>query len=572
MKKSNYILLVIVCAVIFFSCKQKPSSQGKDKVENAPPDAYLNGSKHPYYGSENAWDMRFFSEKTAKELYNRRGQRQMLLLMEGKFQDTEKYCRELIKEDSNDLESYFNLAAALANQNKIDQAIKIVRESVEKGLPFGRYLVGPRDILKPLVQSKEFSEYAKNFKIGIVHGPMVGRVTDNSASFWMRTINEVDIQIKVSKDKDFKSFVESNIVKSKATDDYTAIAFVDNLEPDKQYFYTLYVNGKQDPDRKVYSFKTFPKAGKSSQFTIAFGGGAGYVYYHEKIWNVIKGHNPLAFLWLGDNVYINMPNYPNAMHYYTYYRRQSRPEFRNLVSSTSNYAIWDDHDAATDDIWLGPYKDKPAWKMSLLDNFKLNWIDPFYGTPEWPATYFNFTIGDVEFFMTDGRFYRTNPYDDNPTMLGPHQKAWLLDGVKKSKATFKVLVSGVPWAFDAKKDSRDTWNGFRKERKEIFDFLADNKISGVVLISGDRHRTDIRKIERPNGYTLYDWQNCQLTNVHTAPLEGGSIFEYNAKNIFGIVKFDTRLPDPKVTFEPMSIDDEKLYSMTLSINELSDKK
>ncbi len=401
---------------------------------------------------------------------------------------------------------------------------------------------------------------------------MLGRVTDNNASFWVRTANEADVQVKVSENKNFKSGVTSNIVKSKVVDDYTAIVFVDSLEPDKQYFYELYVNGKQDPEKKVYSFKTFPVAKKPAQFTIAFGGDAGYVYYHEKIWNVIKGHHPLAFLWLGDNEYINMPTFPNAMHYYTYYRRQSRPEFRNLVSSTSNYAIWDDHDAGTNDIWFGPYKDKPVWKMSQLDHFKKNWIDPFYGTKEWPATYFNFIIGDVEFFMTDGRFYRTNPYDDNPTMLGPNQKAWLLDAVKKSKATFKVLVSGVPWAFDAKKDSRDTWNGFREERKEIFDFLANNKISGVVLISGDRHRTDIRKIERPNGYTLYDWQNCQLTNVHTAPLEGGSIFEYNAKNIFGIVKFDTRATDPKVTFEPMSIDNEKLYSQVLSLSELSNKK
>ena len=571
MKKSNYILLVVVCVAIFISCKQKSTYQGQDKVENAPPDAYLNGSKHPYYGSENAWNMRFFSRKTADKLYNRRGQRQIFLLMQDSIQDAEKYCRELIKEDTNDLESYFNLAAALAHQYKIDEAMKIVKESVEKGLPFGRYLAGPKYILKPLVESEQFSEYAKNFKIEILHGPMLGRVTDNSASFWVRTVNEADVQVKVSENKNFKSCVESNVVKSKLEDAYTAIAFVDNLEPDKQYFYELYVNGKQDPERKVYSFKTFPKAEKKTKFTIAFGGCAGYVYYHEKIWNTIKGHNPLAFLWTGDNVYINEPTYPGAMHDYSYSRRQSRPEFRNLVSSTSNYAIWDDHDAATDDIWLGPYKDKPAWKMSLLSNFENNWINPFYGTQEWPGTYFNFTIGDVEFFMTDGRFYRTNPYDDNPTMLGPNQKLWLLEGIKKSKATFKVLISGTPWAFDAKADSRDTWNGFRKERKEIFDFLADNKISGVVLLSGDRHRTDIRKIERPNGYPLYDWENCKLTNVATAKLVGGAIFEYNKKNIFGILKFDTKAADPTVTFEPMSIDDEKLYSMTLSLSELSHK-
>lgn len=570
MNKIFFAAVLLISSIIFIGCEKKSVYQGQEMGEFAPPDAYLEGSKHAYYGSENAWDRRFFTTQLKAE-YKRRGQRQMIDLMEGRPADTEKYCRELIKEDPNDLESYFNLTAALAVLNKIDEAIDTLNIALKKGLPFDRFLAGPRDVLEPLISSKQFKDLASGYNKSILHGPMLGKVADKSSSFWVRTLNEINVSVRLSKNKNMKPYVESSSVMSKRKDDYTAIVSVNDLSPDTEYYYQMLVDGRVEPGSQIYSFRTYPEQDRGAKFQIVFGGCAGYAYWNERIWDTINVHKPLAFLWMGDNVYINMPTYPNAVHYYTYYRRQSRPEFKRLVSSTSNYAIWDDHDAATDDVWLGPYKDKPGWKLPLLENFKQNWINPFYGTDEWPGTYFNFKIADVEFFMLDVRFYRTNPFEENPSMLGPDQKAWLLDLLKKSTAKFKVLASGVPWAFDAKADSRDTWNGFKNERKEIFDFIAENNINGVLLLSGDRHRTDIRKIDRDNGYTMYDWESCRLTNTHVAPLEHGAIFEYNEKQTFGIIKFDTTLPDPIVTFEPVSIDNEKLYEHKLKLSQLSGK-
>jgi alkaline phosphatase D len=267
-----------------------------------------------------------------------------------------------------------------------------------------------------------------------------------------------------------------------------------------------------------------------------------------------------------------MPEAVHGGHHYTYYRRQSRPEFRRLISSTSVYAIWDDHDCATNDVFMGPYKDKPGWKMDLFHLFRQNWNNPSYGDSEWPGIWFDFSIGDVDFFMLDGRFYRTNPHAENPTMLGPVQKAWLLDQLKASTATFKVIASPVPWSFASKGESLDTWNGFKEERKEIFDFLANNKIEGVLLISADRHRSDAWRIERPNGYPLYEFESSRLTNQHVHKVMPGSLFGYNEKQSFGLLTFDTMIPDPTVTYQIYSIDNELIYTLEVKRSEISHKK
>ena len=572
-KLSLTIPAIILSAILISGCgkKQQEKIPNNEVVgEFAPPDAYINDSKHPYYGSENDWNDRFFT-RDPRVFYKRRGQKAMLLIVNGKAGEAEKYCRELLSKDSQDLEAMFNLTAALAQQNKIDEAVKEMEHSIEMGLPFGRYLAGPRDILRPLTNSKGFKEYASLFNMEILHGPMVGRVSDQEASFWVRTYHLDKIQVRLSNNENMTYPVYSEVVTSDPAKDYTAIVKAQGLKPSTLYFYEVLVNGKTSPQTVTHNFRTYPKADRSSSFKVAFGGCAGYVPWNERIWRVIKDHNPIAFLWLGDNVYINMPYMPQGGLYYTYYRRQSRPEFREMVSSMANYAVWDDHDAATDDVWLGPYKDKPVWKMPLLKVFEENWINPEYGTKEWPATFNSFSIADVDFFMLDDRTYRTDPYAPDPTILGPAQDEWLMNGLKNSKAVFKVIVSGVPWAYDAKPGAKDTWNGFHQERDKIFNFLTDHHISGVVLLSGDRHRTDIRKIERPGDYTLYDWENSRLTNQHVAPLEPGAIFQYNQKQSFGILNFDTFKKNPEVTYEVYSIDNELLHTMTLTLNQLTSK-
>ena len=66
------------------------------------------------------------------------------------------------------------------------------------------------------------------------------------------------------------------------------------------------------------------------------------------MWTTIDKRNVSALLLLGDNVYIDDPEHQLTQRY-CYYRRQSRPEWKQLVGSTSVYSIYDDHDFGTND-------------------------------------------------------------------------------------------------------------------------------------------------------------------------------------------------------------------------------
>jgi phosphodiesterase/alkaline phosphatase D-like protein len=77
---------------------------------------------------------------------------------------------------------------------------------------------------------------------------------------------------------------------------------------------------------------------------------------------------------------------------------------------------------------------------------------------------------------------------DDParTMLGAEQKAYLLDRLKSSDATWKVVVNSVPMQpllflpFDR-------WEGYAAERAEILEFIRDEGVANVVFLTTDFH-------------------------------------------------------------------------------------
>ena len=65
------------------------------------------------------------------------------------------------------------------------------------------------------------------------------------------------------------------------------------------------------------------------------------------------------------------------------------------------------------------------------------------------------------------------------------QKNWLFQGLLNSTATWKFLVSGVTFNPDCKPS--DSWGAFLTERQELLDFISNNNIQNVIVLSGDAH-------------------------------------------------------------------------------------
>ena len=470
----------------------------------------------------------------------------------------------------SEAERLFVLTMAACQNGDPAAAFDYAKQSVDHGLPMSRLYAGPRDILKPLYGYDGFKKWAEGQPQQLLHGPMLTSVTDTSASFWVRTATEIEVQVVVKPTGQPKRFTEKTTTSAHA--DYTGTITVSGLSPDKEYQYSLHVKGKAVGSPA--SFRTYSPRGKPTRFSIAFGGGAGFTPKYERMWTTIDKRDPAAVILLGDNVYIDDPEHQLTQKY-CYYRRQSQPEWKKLVASTSIFTIYDDHDFGMNDCVPGPDIDKPAWKFPVWETFTHNWNNPAYGGgAKQPGCWYDFHIGDVHFIMLDCRYYRDLK---GGSMLGKIQKKWLFDTLKSSTGTFKVLASSVPWSPGVKPGSKDTWDGYPKERKAIFSFLAEHKINGVLLMAADRHRSDLRRITRPNGYSLYEVMSSRLTNVHTHGLmenAKGSEFliGYNENCSYGFLEFDTTSEDPQVKYSIINIDNEVAGSHTLKLSELSSAK
>jgi len=467
----------------------------------------------------------------------------------------------------------FVLAMAAMKDADVDKAFELVKEAVAADLPIERLQAGPRDLFAPLYAREDYQAWLKPQAKVLLHGPMLGNVTHQAAHFWVRTSQEVRLGIALSETsklngKPLAEVKQVEGVTSKKENDFTGVMAVTGLTAATEYTYQVMLDGKLVG--QPATFKTHPVQHQPAKFQIGFGGGAGYTPMYEKNWTTIASHNLTAFFLLGDNVYIDDPEHIVSNHY-CYYRRQSQAEWKNFVARAPVYSIYDDHDFGMNDCVPGPEIEKPAWKRPVWKTFTQNWVNPSYGGGEkQPGCWYDMYIGDVHFIFLDCRYYRNLK---GGSMLGPVQKKWLLKTLASSKGTFKVIASSVPWSPGVKPGSMDTWDGFNDEREEIFTHIEKNKLSGVLLMAADRHRSDLRKISRENGYDFFEVMSSRLTNVHTHGLVSGAkgstfVMGYNKTPSFGRLEFDTSSDKPSIEYKIFDIDNQLQGSKKILLSEL----
>ena len=394
----------------------------------------------------------------------------------------------------------------------------------------------------------------------LMEGPMIGATTADSIVFWGRASGEFDVAVEHSTDPLFGVTQKSAPVRATAASDYTVRITVAGLMPATRYFYRLLVDGIPDRYRLTpYWTRTAPAG--AAPFRLAFGSCARHQLDAEQpVFNAIAAAQPDAFCWLGDNIYADSTS--EWVYAEDYRRQRSIASTLPLLRSVPQFAIWDDHD-----FGLNNSDSSNPTRDAALASFRNYWANPSSGLPDCPGVFFRFDWAGVDFFMLDGRYYRSPNTDvDGPakTLLGKRQGEWLRAELLKSRAPFKVLACGSGWSSEDGPKG-DTWGAFLTERNALFDFIRDQGIEGVFCLSGDTHFGEVNCVpwSERGGYDVYDFVSSPLAQATGASFLDGDPemrirLPYFRTVNFGLLDFEWE-PEPKVTFTLRDVRGDRVY-------------
>lgn len=312
---------------------------------------------------------------------------------------------------------------------------------------------------------------------------MLGHTSSTNARIWVKASESSKFAVRIGTKPDLSDGRTVRGPKLEAKTAFMDQLAVNELRPSTRYFYCVQLDGKPAMLRPYPSFATAPPEGQPAQARIAFTSCVGYHGY-----DATAGYADMArtnfdlLLMLGDNHYANTNN-PDIQRKF-FFDQRTTAGWRGLSPGTPIYAIWDDHDFGPNDS-----DGRMKGKELSLRTFKEHWANPACGEPDNPGVYFKFTRANIDFFMLDGRYHRDPNKATNiahKTHLGAKQVAWLKRELSASAAPIKLLVAGGEWQSFGTDDS---WTSFKEEREEIFRFIDEKEIKGVLLISGDRHFT-----------------------------------------------------------------------------------
>ncbi|MBY0308393.1 MAG: alkaline phosphatase D family protein, partial [Phycisphaerales bacterium] len=240
----------------------------------------------------------------------------------------------------------------------------------------------------------------------------------------------------------------------------------------------------------------------------------------QPVWRAVAAVKPDALCLIGDTPYIDSTDLA-----------VQRAKYGNLFAVSDLaalrkrgvvvYGVWDDHDFGKNDT-DGRLPGKENSRKAFIE-----YHPNAQAGDGGEGVYSSFRRGPVEVFLLDARWF-----SDNQTLrlLGERQWQWLLDGLRRSAAPYKLVTSGMVWNDSVRPDKTDYWGHYPKERQRLFDTVTRERIGGVILIGGDIHRSrafrthpfDAGTLSRERRYdvlpyTLHEWTSSPLGNsVHEA--------------------------------------------------------
>lgn len=362
----------------------------------------------------------------------------------------------------------------------------------------------------------------------LTHGPVLGPVRHDGATFWLRTDATRPVRLRVATTRGGLGGAPPVAIRyPRAERDFTESIEIFGLQPETLYHYELEVEGARFGP---WSFTTAPRPDAATRLRLAFGSCAKDA--DQPIFGVVAAWSPDIFMFLGDNHYADS----DAL---DAHRQVSRgalelPLRGALQTSRSILSMWDDHD------YVGNNTDGASpGKEDAQRAFAEYQPNGSFGDGVIDAVFSAHRYGQLEVFLVDGRSLRGL----DGSLLGAAQEAWLLDALAASDATFKLVASGTQWTTGG---SSESWGDYPGTAEAFREQLVLRGIEGVVFLSGDIHRSELRLLPpAEGGYPLPELTSSPLANTTSGCPSGGEVVGcYDRSASFIVVDVDTAEADP----------------------------
>lgn len=374
-----------------------------------------------------------------------------------------------------------------------------------------------------------------------LHGVASGDPLPDRVVLWTRITpadaeqgRDLTLDYELAVDPEFRQIIVSGATRTGPQRDYTVKVDPTGLQPYTSYYYRFHCAGVTSP---VGRTRTAPVAAQADRLRFAVVACSNLTFGYFNGFGAIAQRRDLdAVVHLGDYLYetastsridgrdhfpakeiISLEDYRLR---YAQYR--SDPDLQEAHRQHPFIAIWDDHET-TNNSW----KDGAAnhtegeegeWAvregqavrayfewMPIRDNAG-GFDAPQDGlTPEGSGRiYRTLRYGDLlDLIMLDTRLAGrteqngTGIVDSAHTILGAHQRQWLLEQLGASTAQWKVVgqqmtfapikVIPLPEEQGGSYLNEDAWDGYRFDRNTVMQFIEQQQLDNVVVLSGDTH-------------------------------------------------------------------------------------
>ena len=362
----------------------------------------------------------------------------------------------------------------------------------------------------------------------------------------------VRVEWQVARDEHFRRVVGRGTATAHAEFNYTVHVDAKGLEPDRVYWYRFRAGKWTSP---VGRTRTTPSHG--AQVRDMRFGLVSCQAYHDGYYTALKhlaAEDLDAVFHVGDYQYEYAVSAVGGARNYTdrtlpahfntetmtlgdyrlrYALYKTDPDLQAAHAAFPWFVTWDDHE--TENNYAGDVDDNNDPPEEFLIRraaaYRAYWENMPLRMPQQPdgpdmRLYRRFHYGRLaQFDILDTRQYRSDqaygdgwqypgPESEDPsrTLTGATQERWLLDGFRRSTATWNVLPQQVTFSqrknttADRSKLSMDAWDGYPASRSRVLAGVEQAGIENFVVLTGDVHvhyALDIKKdFNNPSSQTL----------------------------------------------------------------------